>query len=119
MGGYNSGGGRGAMRQGHFWKLSISDLKRLGMLQNGYVGNLYWLRRGECVAQIGVGSYGDHLRLHYRIRERGEDWRSIQDLIDLAFTTPNYGGKRAWFVCPSCHKRKGVLWGRTLYRCAK
>ena len=32
MGGCNSGGGRGAMRQGQFWALDIAVLKRLDRL---------------------------------------------------------------------------------------
>ena len=53
------------------------------------------------------------------MRERGGEWQPIRDRIPLAITTPNYGGKRAWFLCPSCYKRKRVLWGRKYYRCAK
>ena len=37
----------------------------------------------------------------------------------MAFTEPNFGGERAWFVCPSCQRKKGVLWGRVWYRCSK
>jgi hypothetical protein len=39
MGGYNSGGGRGAMRQGQFWSLDIAVLKRLDMLRAGHSFN--------------------------------------------------------------------------------
>jgi len=35
MGCYNSGGGRGAMRQGQFWDLDIAVLKRLDILRPG------------------------------------------------------------------------------------
>lgn len=119
MGGYNSGGGRGAMRQVHFWDLKISTLKRFGMLKPGSYQSLIWSVRDEERACIGVQAFADHLILIYKSRERGGDWQDIRDRTPLTFTTPNYGGQRAWFVCPSCGQRKGVLWGRTYYRCAK
>ena len=119
MGGYNSGGGRGAMRQGQFWDLDIAVLKRLDMLRPGYQKSLVWSTNGEERARIQVEAYSDHLILDYRSRDRGGEWEPIRDRIPLSFTTPNYGGERAWFVCPSCYKRKRVLWGRKYYRCAK
>ena len=119
MGGYNSGGGRGAMRQGQFWDLDIAVLKRLNMLRPGRWGSLTWNVNGEERARIQVECHADHLILNYKSRERGGEWESIRDRIPLSFTTPNYGGRRAWFICPSCSKRKRVLWGRKLYRCAK
>lgn len=61
MGGYNSGGGRGAMRQGQFWSLDIAVLKRLNMLRAGHQKSLVWSRNGEEVARIGVEYHGDHL----------------------------------------------------------
>ena len=119
MGGWNSGGGRGALREENFWKLRIADLKRLGMLRSGYCGSLIWKRRGEEAARIGIQAREDRLILCYRSRARGGDWQDIEDVIPLTFTRPHLGGRRAWFVCPSCTQRKGVLWGRTYYRCAR
>lgn len=118
MGGYNSGGGRGAMRQGQFWALDIAALKRLDMLRPGYRKSLVWSSGGEERARIQVECHGDHLILDYKSREHGDEWEPIRDRILLSFTTPNYGGRRAWFVCPSCNRRKRVLWGRKYYRCA-
>tara|TARA_R110002073_G_scaffold335004_1_gene525915 strand:+ start:435 stop:1058 length:624 start_codon:yes stop_codon:yes gene_type:complete len=119
MGSFCSGGGRGAMRQGQFWDLDIAVLKRLDMLRAGHQNSLVWSRNGKEVARISVECLGDHLILNYRSRDRGGEWEPIRDHIPLSFTTPNYGGKRAWFICPNCGKRKRVLWGRKLYRCAK
>lgn len=119
MGGYNSGGGRGAMRQGHFWDLDIAVLKRLDMLRPGYQKSLVWSTNGEERARVQVECHGDHLILNYKSRQRGGEWEPIRDCIQLTYTYPNYGGRRAWFICPSCNKRKRVLWGRTYYRCAK
>lgn len=119
MGGYNSGGGRGAMRQGQFWDLDIAVLKRLDFLRPGFQKSLIWSINGEERARIGIEYHDDYLTLVYRMRERGGEWQPIRDRIPLTYTYPNYGGRRAWFICPSCRCRKRVLWGRAYYRCAK
>lgn len=119
MGGYNSGGGRGAPREANFWKMDIATLKRCDMLKPNHWRDLVWSTNGKEVARIRVEAFADHLNLVYRSRGRGEDWQTIHDRIPLAFTTPHYGGRRTWFVCPSCNARKGTLWGRTCYRCAR
>ena len=93
MGGYNSGGGRGAMRQGQFWDLDIAVLKRLDMLRPGYQKSLVWSSNGEERARIQVECHGDHLILNYKSRQRGGDWQPIRDRIPLTYTTPNYGGR--------------------------
>lgn len=119
MGNWNSGGGRGALRQNQCWDLDIAVLKRLDMLRPGFQRNLVWSRNGEEVARTMVECQDDHLILAYKSRSRGSVWQDIRDRIPLTFTKPNFGGCRAWFVCPTCNQRKRVLWGRTYYRCAK
>ena len=47
MGGYSSGGGRGAMRQGQFWDLDTAVLKRLDMLRPGFQKSLVWSTNGK------------------------------------------------------------------------
>ena len=88
MGRYNSGGGRGAMRQGQFWDLDIAVLKRLDMLRPGFQKSLVWSTNGEERARIQVEAYSDHLILDYRSRDRGGEWEPIRDRIPLSFTTP-------------------------------
>ena len=119
MGGYNSGGGRDAMRQRQFWDLDIAILRRFDMLRPGFSKSLIWSINGEEQARIWVECHRDHLILDYRTRKRGGEWELIRDRIPLTYTFPNYGGRRAWLVCPSCEGRKRVLWGRTYYRCAR
>ena len=42
------------------------------------------------------------LRLHYRADGESLDYR-----IRLVTTTPNYGGRRWWFICPVCRNDGG------------
>jgi hypothetical protein len=41
--------------------------------------------------------------------------------VELTTTTPYYGGLRYWFVCPSCHRRSGMLYstGLRVYACRR
>jgi len=51
--------------------------------------------------------------------EVGQDCFFISGvLVYLAWTDCNYGGQRAWFVCPHCQQRRGVLYFvGTVVRC--
>lgn len=119
MGGYFSGGGRNAAKESSMRRLDMADLKRLGMLQPGGRYSLAWFQGGEKTGSIVVRPSFNSVLLEYKARQWGDDWQEIEDRIPLAFSTPNYGGRRTWFVCPSCGKRKRVLWGGTYFRCAK
>ena len=37
--------------------------------------------------------------------------------IQISKTPCNYGGYRYWFICPDCHKRVGVLYRQSNYKC--
>lgn len=117
MGGYNSGGGRGALRTGYFLDLDLASLKRLKMLRPGYSGSLHWLRGDERIGTIGIWIRQDSIRLSYRSRPYGGEWESIEDTIPLVETEAGFGGRRKWFVCPSCRRRARILYGGRLYRC--
>jgi hypothetical protein len=74
------------------------------------------------LAKICLETYEDCIIFDYKERERGGEWNPIRDSIPLdsiplVRTHPHFGGSRIWFVCPSCQRRCGVLWGRKYYRC--
>ncbi|HSF95090.1 MAG TPA: hypothetical protein VLA52_08680, partial [Thermohalobaculum sp.] len=76
-----------------------------------------WSLNGEEIGSIVVESHGTHLIFDYRARDYDGEWEPIRDRIPLYFTTPNYGGERPWFYCPSCRGRKRVLYGGRYFRC--
>tara|TARA_R110000868_G_scaffold115892_1_gene309131 strand:- start:388 stop:987 length:600 start_codon:yes stop_codon:yes gene_type:complete len=117
MGGFNSGGGRGALRTGYFLDLDLASLKRLNMLRPGYSGSLHWSRGDETIGTIGVWVRQDSIRLSYRSRPYGGEWETIEDTIPLVETEAGFGGRRKWFLCPSCRRRARILYGGRLYRC--
>jgi len=87
-----------------FRRFSIHDLKRLGMLCNGFNGSLCWKADGQTVASIGlfVRLSGDTptALLHYTMTHTGE---KVADLIKLRFVKsnlPDRAGGYWMFVCP-------------------
>ena len=119
MGGFNSGGGRGAPRTGYFLSLDLASLKRLGMLKAGSSGTLSWTRGGEPAGSIGISMQSDRLQLLYRSKSHGGEWEDIRDSIPIVETAAGFGGRRKWFVCPSCNRRARILYGGRVYRCRK
>lgn len=99
--------------------LNIKSMKRLGMLRPGYSGNLIWTscQTKEERGRIGIVCEHRRLILSYRSRSYGQEWEEVRDYINLSETTPNYGGVRYWFLCPSCQKRRTNLYGGTYFRC--
>ncbi|MCB0126673.1 MAG: hypothetical protein KDE58_30655 [Caldilineaceae bacterium] len=55
---------------------------------------------------------GDGVRLQYS--SNGQDYNY---LVKVATTTPNYGGTRYYWRCPSCNRRARIIYGGTLFLC--
>ncbi len=94
-------------------RFSIHDLKRLGVLRDGFSGLLNWIEKGEPVASIGlsVRLSGDHpaVMLNYTLTQTGE---AVQDLVELRFqksNLPTPAGGYWIFVCPVTRKPCRVL----------
>ena len=102
-------------------ELSVFSLRRLGMLTPGYSGLLRWTscKTGEKRGSIRIKTSAGQIELAYKAQAYGEDWESITETVYLTETHPNYGGKRTWFLCPSCHSRRAKLYGGKYFRCRK
>ena len=103
MGGYGSGfqGCRKATVEDGL-TLCVNDLVRKGAIIPGSVtrGGWRWSYAGRPLAHIGYETDMRHpgletLRLTYTT-----EGQSVNYLIWLVSTTPYFGGKRWWFVCP-------------------
>ncbi|WP_242093617.1 hypothetical protein [Aestuariivivens sediminicola] len=87
--------------------LSVSDLKKLGYLQQGKLksGKLQWSRYGQVTSSIGVMvdfiKKAPRLRLNYNCNGNKYDyWVSFQSVLS------NLGFGEVWFfICPFTHKR--------------
>ncbi|MCP4650469.1 MAG: hypothetical protein GY853_10370 [PVC group bacterium] len=51
----------------------------------------------------------DKIRLQYTITSSGQQ-QDLDYLVRLDSTPCNYGGKRRWFICPSCNCRCRILY---------
>lgn len=61
---------------------------------------------------------GKGVRLIYRSRRTGEDWKDHDYVVPLTYTAcNNYGGSRVWFLCPCCGRRVAKLYGGAIYAC--
>lgn len=119
MGGFNSGrhGGKGCTSD--MWALDIRRIQRTGRLAAGQSFNWQWTRNGEALANINIRTDTDRVTLDYRSRDLGGEWQSMNYPVRVTWTPCNYGGQRAWWICPAvgCGRRVAVLYGGKVYAC--
>ncbi len=77
-------------------------------------GTLSWTCNGEPAGSVSYEAdlmdlNAAELRLSYII-DRGSGPMSVQQVIALAYTVPNYGGRRWWMICPTSKMRVGKLY---------
>jgi len=100
--------------------LDLAWLRRKGLFAHNGWSTLTFSRAGEKIAAIQVKADDHGLCFRYRARSCGsEEWEAIEDRVPFTYTDTNFGGRRRWFVCPSCHRRCRVLYGGKYYRCRK
>ena len=85
----------------------------------GRWSTLTWSVRGEKTGSIQLSKVPGGVKLNYRVRSRGEDWRSIEEVIPVVETPTNFNGRRQWFVCLACRRRCRIIYGGTFFRCRK
>ena len=83
-------------------RLDVRNMKRRGKLEPGASGTLSWACHGRLVDRIRYESHSDRLVL---VRH------SERQTIRFETTPCQYGGRRKWFLCPSCCRRVAVLCG--------
>ena len=113
MGGWGSGRGQGG-------RDTTSDCRSLDVRRWQHDGHLKpwqafswtWSRDGETVASIQISTEADRLVLNYRCKIPGGDWEPRDYPVLLDWTNCNYGGRRAWFLCPTrgCGRRVALLY---------
>ena len=119
MGGYSSGRHGGKRTTNDMHVLDIRKIARAGLLQPGCSFSWQWTRGGEKIASIGLRTEIDRVVLNYRSRSNGDEWQDMNYPVYLAWSGCNYGGQRAWWLCPAsgCGRRVAVLYGGKVYAC--
>ena len=120
MGGFGSGqklGSKGTT-SGRV-ALDIRWIQRQGYLISGHSSNLNWTRNGEEIASIQFRAESDHAVLNYRTRRNGGELAQMNYSVPIEWTPCNYGGQRAWFLCPAqgCGRRVAILFGGSVFAC--
>ena len=122
-------GGRGSGRQASFGlmvdkchefkSIDLAWLHRQKLMQMGRASTITWSVRGQQTGSIGIARLPGGIRLSYRQRSHGEEWRDVADFIPVVETATNFGGHRQWFQCPSCYSRCRIVYGSALFRCRR
>ena len=115
MGGYGSGGHNSTGRRttAGMLALSVSVVKRDGLLRPGAGGTITWSRDGEPFATVGIRTANDTLTLTYTAS--GTD---CTDHVNVTWHDCHFGGQRPYFRCPGCYARAGILYGPR-FRCRR
>ncbi len=122
-------GGRGSGRSASFGmfrskchemhSIDLTYLARNRRLRPGVSGQLSWSRHDTQTGSIGYRVEESGLRLIYRIRQTGDEWCDVNELIPFTYTGTNFSGRRRWFACPTCSKRCRILYGGSYFRCRR
>jgi len=91
--------------------IDIRQLKRKSCLDQ--VGYIYWSWTfgGKPSGNISIKILGDRLNFLYStINNRSGKKQEFNYWINLEYTLCNYGGKRVWFSCPICYRRRALLY---------
>ena len=119
MGGYNSGRHGGKRTTDDMHILDIRKIQRAGLLKPGRSFSWQWTRGGNKIAAIDMRADTDRVTLIYRSRSNGDEWQDMNYPVRLAWTHCNYGGQRAWWLCPAvgCGRRVALPYGGKVYAC--
>ena len=119
MGGYSSGRHGGKRTTNDMLALDIRKLQCAGRLTPGQSFGWQWTRGADKIASINMRTAADRVTLTYRARSNGDEWQDMNYPVRLTWTACNYGGQRAWWICPAvgCGRRVAVLYGGKVYAC--
>ncbi len=118
MGGYGSGRRIDSKKTTESQcQIDVRVMKKQGALVPGATGKISWQHCDKETGSIGYRTEDKRLILNYQRRQKDGDWQSIEQVIPLTWTYPNYGGKRTWFLCPHCCRRVAIVYGGNYFFC--
>lgn len=116
MGGWGSGRHGGRPTANISLRIDLAWMLRSGHAKEGawISGTLHWTCGGEPSGSISYQAImhqpgSERLELSYT-RGSGDDRERVRQTVRLCCTSPNYGGKRWWMICPYRHVRVGKLY---------
>jgi hypothetical protein len=99
--------------------LDVRMLQRQRLLAPGNSLTWSWSRNGEPAAAIRLKVGAASVTLDYRLSNHSGEWRPINFPVRLTWTDCNFGGRRAWWLCPAdgCGRRVALLFGGDVFAC--
>lgn len=96
-------------------RLDLAQLMRLGPVRDGMAGDgwLEWRQDGQRLGWIRFRidlRQPSEARLILEFRAGQGETVRLRQSIRLAFTVPNYGGRRWWLICPYTGQRVRCLY---------
>ena len=115
MGGYNSGrqGSKGTTQGRN--TLDVRNWQRDHLLIPGHRFSSFWTRNGQPNGSISVIVNTASVNLIYR--HGGDTGQDMNYPVMIDWTPCNYGGRRAWWLCPCCERRVAVLYSGKIFAC--
>nr|VFK11522.1 MAG: hypothetical protein BECKLPF1236A_GA0070988_1005615 [Candidatus Kentron sp. LPFa]VFK27689.1 MAG: hypothetical protein BECKLPF1236C_GA0070990_1005015 [Candidatus Kentron sp. LPFa] len=99
--------------------LDVRHWQRDGLLEPGHDFAWQWCRNDKVMASISVRAESDRIILNYRHWRGDSEWEDKNYPVRLDWTDCNFGGKRAWFLCPGqgCGRRAAILYCGDIFAC--
>ena len=123
MGGRGSGRSSGlatiAGKCDQYHSIDLAWLRQKKLLVSGRWSSIMWSRAGSQTGSIRIKGLDSGVRLVYRQRQHGEDWRDVSEFVPFVETETRFGGRRQWFRCLSCGGRCRILYGGAHFRCRR
>lgn len=88
-----------------FHAIAIKDLARRSLLPFSRYDWVWQTDKGTCETSVNVTVLKDSLQLLFPMGGQ----RALQ-AVRLTYSFGDRGGKRHWFLCPTCPRRVGVLY---------
>jgi hypothetical protein len=95
--------------------IDIRQWHQRGLMILGRMICWHWQRAGREIKEIfflSIEMDSNRVVLRSKYPPLGEEFEYIEQPIGISYTKPNYGGERAWFLCPavSCGRKVAILY---------
>ena len=92
-----------------YTRLAIHGFARAGWLQPGHVEEFQFHDAGGSAATLKLVASEDQMTIE--IARDDTSAKVSREVIAVDYSGCHLGGRRAWWTCPQCGSRRGVLFG--------
>jgi hypothetical protein len=99
--------------------ISVTYLRRRGLLSAGQQTVLHWNCGGRLIASANVTLKSTNMSVTFEIANGDAPPARLQQHVAFAWSATNFHGRRQWLACPHCGRRVGVLYAAPYFRCRR